>query len=52
MLVRLRAPGRLVLATKISAAFSLPEAKAWPGCFVLLTDYKLRVHSPPKKKTP
>jgi predicted nuclease of predicted toxin-antitoxin system len=46
MLVRLRAPGRLALAAKISATFAMPEAQLWAGCFVLLTDHKLRVYSP------
>jgi predicted nuclease of predicted toxin-antitoxin system len=50
MLVRLRVPGRLALAAKISEAFAMPEAKTWTGCFVLLTDHKLRVHSPPASK--
>ena len=53
MLVRLRVPGRLALADKISDTFAMPEAKTWTGCFVLLTDHKLRVHSPPaSNRTP
>lgn len=50
MLVRLRVPGRLALTAKISAAFAMPEAQSWTGCFVLLTDYKLRVTRPPTGK--
>ena len=50
MLVRLREPGRLALAAKISEAFALPEAETWRGAFVLLTDHKLRVHIPPTSK--
>jgi predicted nuclease of predicted toxin-antitoxin system len=49
MLVRLRVPGRLALAAKIGEAFAMPEAQTWMGCFVLLTDHKLRVHVPNPK---
>lgn len=47
MLVRLREPGRQALAARISAALAMNEAETWCGTFVLLTDNKLRVHSPP-----
>jgi hypothetical protein len=47
MLVRLREPGRLALAEKISGAFALNEAESWRSAFVLLTDHKLRVYLPP-----
>jgi predicted nuclease of predicted toxin-antitoxin system len=47
MLVRLKVPGRLALAAKIAEAFAMPEANTWTGCFVLLTDHKLRVQLPP-----
>ncbi len=47
MLVRLREPGRQALAAKISDALAMNEAETWRGTFVLLTDNKLRVHSPP-----
>jgi hypothetical protein len=46
MLVRLRVPGRLALAARIAEAFQAEEADSWAGCFVLLTDHKLRVHRP------
>jgi hypothetical protein len=46
MLVRLRVPGRLALATRIAAIFRGEDASSWGGCFVLLTDHKLRVHRP------
>ena len=46
MLVRLREPGQLALAAKISEVFALPEAETWRGAFVLLTDNKLRVRLP------
>ena len=46
MLVRLRVPGRLALAARIADAFREEAAESWTGCFVLLTDHKLRVHTP------
>ena len=48
MLVRLRLPGRSALATRIASAFGEATAESWPRCFVLLTDHKLRVHTPPR----
>lgn len=47
MLVRLRVPGRLALARRIEAVFREEASNSWARCFVLLTDHKLRVHSPP-----
>jgi hypothetical protein len=47
MLVRLRIPGRQALATRVAAAFSKGATDQWSGCFVLLTDHKLRVRRPP-----
>ena len=46
MLVRLRTPGRSALATRIAAVFREENSTAWARCFVLLTDHKLRVHTP------
>ena len=48
MLVRLRVPGRLALAARIADVFREEAAESWTSCFVLLTDHKLRVHSPPR----
>jgi hypothetical protein len=46
MLVRLRAPGRAALGVRIAGVFRREEAESWAGCFVLLTDHKLRLHRP------
>jgi hypothetical protein len=46
LMVRLRAPGRLALATRIAEAFRGEAAESWVRCFVLLTEHKLRVHTP------
>ena len=48
MLVRLRMPGRVALATRIAAVFREEAPEAWARCFVLLTDHKLRIQSPPR----
>ena len=47
MLVRLRLPGRLALARRIAEVFTREEVAGWAGCFILVTDLKLRVHRPP-----
>lgn len=48
MLVRLRMPGRLALAARIAEVFRVETAESWARCFILLTDHKLRVHTPPR----
>jgi predicted nuclease of predicted toxin-antitoxin system len=48
MLVRLRVPGRLALAARVAEVFRVEAAESWARCFVLLTDRKLRVHTPPR----
>ena len=46
MLIRLRAPGRLALTSHITERFREEPVESWRGCFVLLTDSKLRLHRP------
>jgi hypothetical protein len=46
MLVRLRLPGRLALARRIIEAFDREQVASWQGCFVVLSDLKLRIHRP------
>ncbi len=46
MLVRLRVPGRLALATRIAGVFREEAVESWARCSVLLTDHKLRLHRP------
>lgn len=48
MLVRLRVPGRLALTRRIHGVFSTEPVESWRGCFVLVTDLKVRVHHPAK----
>jgi predicted nuclease of predicted toxin-antitoxin system len=44
MLVRLARPGRLALLRRVLQAFDREDADKWSGCFVVLTDLKLRIH--------
>jgi predicted nuclease of predicted toxin-antitoxin system len=47
LLVRLRDPGRNALAAAVLEVFSMPAAADWQGCFVVITEKKLRVLRPP-----
>ena len=38
-----------LLATRIAAVFREENSTAWARCFVLLTDHKLRVHTPSRR---
>lgn len=44
LLVRLARPGRVALMRRILQAFEREDADKWSGCFVVLTDLKLRIH--------
>jgi len=44
MLVRLSRPGRLALMRQLLQLFERESADKWSGCFVVLTDLKLRIH--------
>lgn len=46
LLVRLRDPGRAALRERIRAAFESCDVSGWGGCFVVLTDHKVRVNRP------
>ncbi len=46
VLVRLRSPGRSALARRIREVFATEALALWARCFVLVTDVKVRVHSP------
>lgn len=43
LLVRLREPGRLALTTIVGEIFASQDVHEWPGCFIVLTERKLRV---------
>ncbi|MGO8675561.1 MAG: DUF5615 family PIN-like protein [Limisphaerales bacterium] len=46
LLVRLRIPGRLALARRVTEAFRNENVESWCRGFVVLTDRKLRVRRP------
>jgi predicted nuclease of predicted toxin-antitoxin system len=47
LLVRLRDPGRLALAAAVREVFSSRAADDWQGCFLVITEKKLRILRPP-----
>jgi predicted nuclease of predicted toxin-antitoxin system len=49
LLVRLPEAGRLALTRKIVNVFRREDIASWAGCFVVLSDRKLRVKHPPTK---
>jgi predicted nuclease of predicted toxin-antitoxin system len=46
LLVRLREPGRNALLQRVHAIFQTEDAESWRGCFVVVTEHKLRVRRP------
>jgi predicted nuclease of predicted toxin-antitoxin system len=46
LLVRLKHPGRRALAAKVRFVFETEDTSSWRGCFLVLTDSKLRVRRP------
>ena len=46
LLLRLRLPGRLALARRLLDLFRTEDTASWARCFVLVTDWKIRVHRP------
>ena len=46
LLVRLREPGRLALTISVGEAFASHDVSGWAGCFIVLTERKLRILRP------
>ncbi len=46
LLIRLRDPGRNALLNRIQTIFQIEEVDRWQGCFVVVTDHKIRVRYP------
>ncbi len=46
LLVRLRDPGRNALLNRVQRIFQTEEVERWQGCFVVVTDHKIRIRSP------
>ena len=48
LLLRLREPSRRSIVTRLSEVVSLEEFEDWSGCFVVVTEHKIRVRRPPE----
>jgi len=46
LLIRLRNPGRNALLDRIETIFKTEEIERWRGCFVVVTEHKIRVRHP------
>jgi predicted nuclease of predicted toxin-antitoxin system len=43
LLLRLRMPGRVALTSRLLSIFRTEKVNSWHGCFVVVTDRKVRV---------
>ena len=50
LIIRLSNPSRSALIRKISAVFQSEDVKKWQGCFIIMTDNKLRIKRPDSAK--
>jgi predicted nuclease of predicted toxin-antitoxin system len=48
LLIRLRDPGREALLKRIQNLFETEAVEHWQGCFVVVTEHKIRVRYPKK----
>jgi predicted nuclease of predicted toxin-antitoxin system len=48
LLVRLREPGRDALLNRLRVVFKMERVEEWAGCFVVITEHKIRVRRPAK----
>jgi predicted nuclease of predicted toxin-antitoxin system len=48
MLVRLPEAGRLALSRKIADVFRHENVESWSGCYIVLSEHKLRILRPPE----
>lgn len=46
MLVRLKRPGIQSLSARVRTIFGSEDSSSWPGCFLVLTDSRLRIRRP------
>ncbi len=51
VLVRLHSPSRLRLVERLEEVFQGEAVSEWAGCFVVVTDQKIRVRRTPKQPT-
>jgi predicted nuclease of predicted toxin-antitoxin system len=46
LLLRLRTPGRAALTARLTSVFHDEDVESWQGCFVVVSDRKIRVTRP------
>jgi predicted nuclease of predicted toxin-antitoxin system len=46
ILLRLKEPGLRAILEKLRSAFETNDVESWRGCFVVVSDFKLRVRRP------
>jgi predicted nuclease of predicted toxin-antitoxin system len=46
LLVRLHQAGRLLLSRRIVQLFTTEDPSSWSGCFLVLSDHRLRIRRP------
>jgi predicted nuclease of predicted toxin-antitoxin system len=51
ILIRLHSPSRLRLVERVREAFQTEQVEEWFGCFVVVTDHKIRVRRPSKPQS-
>jgi len=49
VLLRLHSPSRLKLVERVEEIFQYEVVSTWTGCFVVVTDQKVRVRRPPNQ---
>jgi predicted nuclease of predicted toxin-antitoxin system len=49
VLIRLVSPSRHRLLSRLEEVFQYENVNVWPGCFVVVTERKVRVRTPPKQ---
>jgi len=51
VLIRLRPPSRRRLVERVEEVFQREAVSAWTGCFVVVTEQKVRVRWPPNQRS-
>lgn len=46
VVIRLREPGRRALLRRIDTLFGTESVEHWSGCFVVVTEHKIRIRAP------
>ena len=44
--MRLRDPGREALYLRVQSLFDVEQVEDWVGCFVVVTEHKIRIRRP------